>query len=373
MMIGALMGLMAGYLVLCMIDLRYDVLNLIPDEEPEPKRVEARIGPAGAPRQNQPPKPARQRSEAAPRKKKTPPPNIVLGNPNIRQFNPQLANAAANLPAQLPLPIRATSNQPKILVNLPWEPADVELALLSDQENPDGQLSLQKVDQNQWTVRSVGDIHTDIAKFTLPGAALRFEWLDPPTEAMAPLRNSILKISGDRHDHFAALRAPTEVEPITFDLTKSIQRTVCDCADLPDAKKLRADILESEEFPPFEVELGELRGLEIGDQRVLKYRNANATTTIRFVTFKELPGIELETRYELPSGANDTLNVRDGSRKLENLRKSVKLKNDPALKEQLDSLERIVQLAIQLHEKVKLRFRLYCVVDGHEIELVTAQ
>jgi hypothetical protein len=49
------------------------------------------------------------------------------------------------------------------------------------------------------------------------------------------------------------------------------------------------------------------------------------------------------------------------------------LKNDPALKEQLDSLERVVQVAIQLHEKVKVRFRLYCVVDGHEVELVTAK
>ena len=158
--------------------------------------------------------------------------------------------------------------------------------------------------------------------------------------------------------------------PLTFDLNKIIDRVVFDCEDLPDPEKLRVDILELANCPPFKIEGDGLLGLKLGSETIVKYGDeGRVATKIKFINFKDQPTLEFETRYKLPSVLEDSMDIRRGNRRLANLRKSAALRKDPAMQRDVEALERIANIAVQLHEQVKTRYRFYFVVGGHEVLL----
>ena len=306
-----------------------------------------------------------------PQRRNVPPaplPNVIPGPPNAA---PPIRDPFRGMPPQLPVPVPDEIGKPVSLIEVPLEQLDNFELVLVDVD----QLSLTRLPQDTaprtWAVSDGG---STIATFSIVNNSLQFTWSAAPNRvAISALRNAILKIHANQFDHFVTLRAPTVVEPLATDLNNATDRVVCTCDDLPDTNKLRVDILGFDSCPRYSCQ-GPAQGLKLGDATTLLYTDApGATTKVTFATFSNLPAIELETRYVLPSGAQGTMKIGRGNETLRELRRVARVQRNDAAKKDLVALERIAKLANQLHEKMKMRFRFYCIVDEHEIELATTQ
>jgi hypothetical protein len=379
--IGGFFGLAAGYFVLCVIDGRNDFLHLIDDNDAPahqdlageslplrgsdaPKNL--KVPPANPPipqprRNNRIPKVV---PPVVPIPKQVPARDPPRGQPIELDFNP-----FADLPDKLSIPTPLGLQVSIALMSVPLEQLNnFELALVDEPGAKGAEISLERVLQNApwtWIVRTIGDGATEVASFTIKNNDLQFTWSDvPDTVGVSALRNSVLKMRANGHEHFLALRTPSVVKPHIFDLNKVVDRITCDCEHVPDATRLRVDILGLQNCPAHEIQGNGLLGLKLNTETILKYRSpSGAATKIKFVSVKDRPTIEFESRYQLPSGAQDSMEIRRGNRKLNILRRA----NDPKQKADLLALERIAQLARQLHENASVRYRFYSVVGGREV------
>jgi hypothetical protein len=415
LVVGSLIGLFAGYFVLCVIDIRYDFLHLIAEESStaEQKVIDAKLlgnarpeplpddGQRARPErpgiavQRVPPgmdrnpndQPPQKHQRFVPRNQRQPEVDGAddrnlgeelkeqqLGFQRPRAVDPFVAK----LPLCFSLPVPPKVGQPTRLTDVPLGELDnFEMEVIGD-VNRQVELTLSRLSQDDapwtWRVDWLKDNSIEIARFSIVNDVLEFEWLAiPPGEAVATLRNSIVKIRANNLDHFVTLRKPKVIAPVTVDLNKNVDRIICDCDDFPDEVQLRLDATPVD-FPPYDTQGTELRGLKLNDERILTYNGAkSAATRIRFTVFKGNPAIELETRYRLPSGDEDTLNIRRGNRKIQNMQKSLALRNDPILRRDFDALEEVADVATELHERARIQYRVYVNVNEHEVELLTTQ
>ena len=138
--------------------------------------------------------------------------------------------------------------------------------------------------------------------------------------------------------------------------------------------EIRVDILSLQACPVHRLEGKGLLRLQLDDETIIWYSEAAGTgTKIKFANVKGVPTIELEHRYRLPSGSEDAIESQGIQRKANALSRTLAKKDNPKLKADLDALGRIGKLATKLDYKVKMQYRVYCFVDGHEVELVTTR
>jgi hypothetical protein len=142
---------------------------------------------------------------------------------------------------------------------------------------------------------------------------------------------------------------------------------------LPELDKVRVDILGLQNAPRHVVSGAGLIGLSVGEEAVVQYSGVpEATTRIKLTNVRSIPTIELESSYRLPSGDVEKMSIRLGKRKARELdKKLAQNPNSPDVRSESEAFKRVADLARQLHDIVKVRFRFYAFVDGHEVELVT--
>jgi hypothetical protein len=406
--VAAIIGLAAGYFVLCIIDLRYDFLHLLANGAPneqtpssainkpqnnsvtnEPKNGLAHEASAIADPQQSPAseqhlqdEPDRPRQNPAMKPAAVPPPNRPL--PQIKrpvrvtkQNPPKAFDPLAELPANLPLPLPEAVTKPVQLAPIPLNQLEsFELELIVNKDNAAGGLVVGRSDNThvlpQWTwpiqSNNQGAI-SDIAVFSVANTQLEFAW-SPTCErsGVTMLRNAVLNFRGNRIDHFVCLRSPVLLEPLMIDLNKPMQRIVCDCGDLPDLKSIYADVM-LDGFPESRIVGGSLLGLKLGDERTLKWTFQFTEATLRVSRFRNnLYALEVKFQYQLPSGDKDNLEIQHGNRKVSALQS----RSDPRSTADADALVRVGALAKSIHQNARIRCVFYCLVGEHRVELASS-
>ncbi len=367
--VGGLAGLSAGYLVLCYFDLRYDFLHLIaPDPSIHQNDEKAPVPQKDVPQLPDVPAPNKQ-PLVIPNGKSKP---VPIARP---------ADPFKNLPLRLPLPQLPANNHPITLFAIPRGQLDnFELTIINGGNVRNSHLILERLsfDGAKWMsmIKWKAEVVSEVATFSIVNNKLQFAWSNAPVDVgVAALRNSVLKVcANNQPEHFVLLREATMTAPLTFDLDKGVQRVDCDSGDLPDIKDIRVDLMSLDGCPPYKLEGKGLLKLEMNDETIIWYKEAaGAATKIKFANFKRGPSIELEHRYRLPSGVEDAIVVQSVERKIIKMQKALAKKDNSKMKTDLNALILIGALAKKLDKTVKLRYRFYLFVDGHEIELVTTK
>ena len=409
---GGVMGLLAGYCVLCLIDPKYDFLNVMFSKEDRGSSATDATAtpPAIAPSLQRPKLPERESRlgnrvrNAVPNNRDARtdddafssvlPPKIASAEPLPRRSAPQAPNPfRVVIPEALRLPSRDSDGKPAMLTELSMENggkiADQEIALsLSQGSNfTEGQLSLVSENKSwvaQWTQSSPGQEkiseadRTEVGRFSRIANFLCFAWAAEASEpAETAIRNSLLTIRVAGTPHYAALRVPENLDAISIDLKRPKVFAVFTCEYMPELENIRVDIMDSSMLPSHRVEGAGLRGLKQSDVTTLYYPEAiGAFTRVRVIKRGTRPAIEFETRYELPSGLRDELTITRGNRKSQYLRDELAAarayqatRRIAELESDLHALERIAILARQWKEDTKLPLRFYINVDGYEINL----
>ncbi|NOY41658.1 MAG: hypothetical protein GXP26_07480 [Planctomycetes bacterium] len=162
---------------------------------------------------------------------------------------------------------------------------------------------------------------TVIAGLTILDGALQFIWVEEvPEDAVAAVWNSVVFLKAKGIEHTVSLRAPSEVEPLSIDLTKALQRIPCKCEFLPHLDEIYFELTGIARFPannrtgmlPLKIKLRE--SLDI------RYTGAqNAGTTVAMKRKGNIVVVELSSLYTLPSGDNEPMSIPAGNRKMKEL------------------------------------------------------
>jgi len=377
-------GLAAGYLVLCHIDLRYDFLHLIPVEKLE-NQSQPKSDPQKFPHFDPQPKIPVPLQNPRPAPRRVPPPWQVPEHklprkpisPSVPKF---LVDPFADLPPRLALPRPDAINGPFRLMAVPLEEIDnFELTIICSEGDQNRRLALERLPRDgeradwTWVIKWTADDASEVATLSILDNELEFVWSAARNDAaVAAIRNSVLKIRANQHEHFVTLRDPELVPTATFDLDKRPERIICKSEDLPPLTDMRLDIVKLQNCPTHRTEGKGLLGLRLGDETILWYNEVpGVATKITFTNFNGTPAIALEHRYRLPSGVEDAIDIQKGNQKIRNMERALAKKENATMRKDLDALKRIVELAKKLDETVKMRYRFYFFVAGHEVELLT--
>ena len=307
------------------------------------------------------------------------------------------------LPDVLPLPLPSETNDFAKLATIPaGGPDAIKLSLIQGTNHDDGRLALvsssNSTNKNEWVVRwipnatDLGQIREidpiSVARFSTDANTLKFQWarvLKP--EIIGALRNSVLTIRIGEVQHVAGLRAPVVLPRLDVNLRKRYSYLICKYDDLPETTRIRADLVDRSSLPTNNVNDASVSQIKLGEAAVIEYVEApGAESLVAVVRRGVRPAVQFETRYRLPSGYQDILTIQRGNRKMQELRQefegtksyyelsnsSQKNQIRPALQRieaDLRALERIEELAKNLHNGTQLAFRFYFTVADHEVNL----
>ncbi len=409
---GGAMGLLAGYCVLCMIDPKYDFLNVMfSKEDRASSATDAAATPPAIAQSLQRPRLPERESRVRNRERNALPSDrnpkadddafdsvqplkIASAEPLPRRSTPQAPNPfRVVIPEALRLPSRDSDGKPAMLTALSLENGgkvadhDIAFSLSQGSNFTDGQLSLVSENKSwvvHWMPSSPGQEkineadRTEVGRFSRIANFLCFAWAAEATEpAETAIRNSLLTIRVAGTPHYAALRIPENLDALSIDLKKPRVLAVFTCEYMPELENIRVDITDSSTLPSHRVEGAGLRGLKQSDVTTLYYPEAmGASTQVRVIKRGTRPALEFETRYELPSGMQDELTITRGNRKSQYLRDELAAarayqatRRIAELEADLHALERIAILARQWNENTKLPLRFFINVDGYEIDL----
>ncbi len=351
-LLGAPVGLLAGYAVLCMIGPDYDFLHLMSRSESANATVSGQDHDVvidhpklpEAPRSESRPEVIRRQStadegyHAAVERR-----HAVPSRPDVKPENvssPDL-DPLTSLPTVLPLPDSSRVGARLGLAPIPIEIATtLQLSLIDGGDGVDGQLRLTSQQdtgsaQQSWAVEWVPAVTelqdidhaapTDVGTFAVDDGELQFMWsADVTPAAEAALVNSLLNVQIGDHKHLVPLRAPVLQLPLTIDLTDPVSRVRCAAGDFPDLSRVRLDVTGLPSFPPKHVDRAGLLGLEVGDSRTIWYSEVDgAGTRLSLVRRGRVVVLEAESRYRLPSGDEEGMSIVLGRRKFGQLRKEL--------------------------------------------------
>lgn len=304
-LVGAAIGLLAGYAVLCMIDPRYDFLHLMFTEEangtavrqteppptnPQANAVDQLSPPARVPRRSRRSdsafggiaRPLESADDSAASTGIVPQRREPRDNENWR-----IQQTLSSLPKSISLPPTTIVGESTNIMAIPDEIAErVNVNLIDGGDDKKGELSLEapadrEATNRSWTVlwlpqagdpaADVEDEPLDVGAFVVAGGELRFGWgsnvsADPASAA----KNSLIKLTVGTHSRIIALREPEKLPMLTIDLKKSTNQMLYRCDDVPSPGDVRVDV-ELVEFPRNVAETGSLRGLKISDEVEIRY------------------------------------------------------------------------------------------------------
>jgi hypothetical protein len=350
--IGTAAGILAGYAILCIVDTKYDYLNLFSTVKPEASvtpKVELRDAPS-----NPQPKaplqlPHKPKQQAIPKLQPGPAngnnnlgANIAPNNGNLNlpagsKPKPIDTNPLDSLPIHISLPALDVVAPPSALAAFPpgSDATPIDLSLIDGGDQEKGKLELREspseLPSKRWMARwtpaatdlaKINEIDPkDIGTVLLNVDGLTYGWTaDAPKQAASSLRNSLLRIASGDKEHFIALRDPVDSRPLTIDLKAPRVHTMCKCEDPPQPSDVRVDITALDGFPPYRLEGSELTGLKVGDKATLQYTGVQrAATQLSIVRSGALVSIQVESRYQLPSNDEEGMSIMLGNRKLKQL------------------------------------------------------
>ena len=350
--IGTAAGILAGYAILCIVDTKYDYLNLFSTVKPETSvtpKVELRDAPSNAHPKATLQLPHKPKQQAIPKLQPGPAngnnnlgANIAPNNGNLNLpagINPKpiVANPLDSLPTHISLPALDVVAPPSALAAFPLgnDATPIHLSLIDGGDQEKGKLELREspseLPSKRWMVRwtpaatdlaKIDEIDPkDIGTVLLNVDGLTYGWTaDVPKLAASSLRNSLLRFASGDKEHFIALRDPVDGRPLTIDLKAPRVHTMCKCEDPPQPSDVRVDITALDGFPPYQLEGNELTGLKVGDKTTLQYTGVQrAATQLSIIRTGALVSIQVESRYQLPSNDEEGMSIMLGNRKLKQL------------------------------------------------------
>ena len=332
-----------------------------------------------------------------------------------------------NLPDRISLPSSTNARQ----FSLFGIGSDAEVLLIS--QHP----SLTLVDNVFYWQQQDGN-RVAVAELAIRLKEVLFRWQESvPVEAETVLRNSLIKLSHEPHEHVVSLREPVVLDAPLFDLKKSVQSINCKIEYAPEPGQIWLDLAESH-LPHHRIEGTELKKIRIGEEALLWWNGADAAATkVQLVKRGNIAALKLDSRYKLPSGDEEPMSVPRGNRNLKDLNdvldSAIAAKNTirglrsylsrlmsearqptggyvngiwienpvlaarkasllieisatenrisqaenliarkPAIEKELRELQNVAVVARSLHESVRIAYRFYTVVGGHDVNLVIA-
>lgn len=265
-----------------------------------------------------------------------------------------------------------------------------------------------------------------VAGLALIEGSLKFRWMAPvPAAAETAIRNSIVRLSSDEHQHVLALRTAESLAPLQIDLKKAEQKLVSKCDFLPATDDICFELTGIDQLPDCTCEGDELARLQVRGQTTLQYLAATgAATRLTMRKRGKVVVVEIENGFALPSGDEQPMSITSGTNKLNDLEaasadisaaeaalpglrsqlKTLQSKGKKALntlqRQQLqttllttqqrisygerlvsqklavtadiNAIKQVAEVAKQLHE-TEVPYRFYTVVDGHEVNLLLAK
>lgn len=427
--VGAVMGLLAGYAVICLINPRYDFLNIMFRHEEAPSAAhpmdanEAAAVPLPVTVNRQDDKPTRipsvfnrQRRQQVPRVA----PPVSEANAQVdpvidsddqflrRNWTQSPRQSQIEIPKELPLPSLTSVDAPIMLGKLkfgggiPKSAQEFPLELVQGAGFTGGVLGLEQKElaskQFTWNVywtpagENLLDASTisprHIGTFVLIDDVLCFSWR-PGIDKIQELamRNSLLRVKEGNVTHRAALRVPDHVDAIELDLKRPKVAHVFSCSHMPEIEQIFVDITDTSSLPghtsllPHYMASGaDIERLTLGDAATLTYNSASAATTN--LSIRDRQGrllFVVNSQFTLPSGLADDLTILRGKRKEQYLKKELvdaQARKDSGgiatVQNDIRALNEVARLVNNWKDGTRLPLRFFIEVDGHEIDLAKA-
>lgn len=225
----------------------------------------------------------------------------------------------------------------------PEPPAVVEVAKTKPLEIPFAVTLPPSADGQLATLATVdGECEISLAtaadELTLDGHALRwgkavvagvravdgsvqFRWMNGvPEDAVAAIRNSLLKIKAGNASYYMRLREPVEGEPLKLDMQAATHRVTIRCEALPPVGDIRCEISLQGQIPVKEVKGAAAKSIKVRDEAIVCYDfMGDAATKVTIKSNGEAVSLMLATQYVLPSGDVEAMSIARGTRKMNEL------------------------------------------------------
>ncbi len=183
---------------------------------------------------------------------------------------------------------------------------------------------------------AVPETSEPIAGLTIRDGKLIFRWLtDAPDGGIAAVHNSILRIERPAGTETLAMRMPVFVDPIKLDFKKPVLRVTCGCDHPPPFDSIRLTILAGHDFPAFKTTGDNLSSMKVRSETIAMFNMPSSAegVGIKFTMRKRgrTVGIDLHTRYRLPSNYEGSLTFSNGSKKRKEIENLMNLANNASL------------------------------------------
>jgi hypothetical protein len=379
--LGGMMGICAGYFLLCVYHPKYDFLNLlyrtqeeqavatdsIPSTEPRPLTRATAV-------------PERRNNSSSPRRDPFIRKEAPLAKTSLepkrppRQPTPAAAKPKIGVPDKVDLPPLAAKDDIQTLGHIEIDdPANVSLKLKTLVEGTNGtpRFTLNHSESpNLWTVHFFNESFgepIEVAQFVVDQETISFQWTSQDDNSgYEQLRNGVLEIQIDDQKQEVLLRKPVMVEPLTIDLDKPKQLVVGKCDAPPSRTDIRVEIGELENFPRYNIENGNLTTLRIGDERILRYQSVpEVACRCRLLRRGSYVALEIQHHFTMPSMDDFVMTISQVNKKKHELERklnavSAAIKAVPKVESYLNNLrieERKPQLATRdraLDEEIRV-------------------
>ncbi|MBA3481846.1 MAG: hypothetical protein H0T51_08535 [Pirellulales bacterium] len=159
-----------------------------------------------------------------------------------------------------------------------------------------------------------------VAGLRIGDALVEFKWVKgAPSQSVAAVRNSVLKLTSADKTHHIALRSPVKAKAPVIELAQSSFRIYAKCDAPPHHSLVRFTFGLADQLPVKVLE-GKTEGMKSGDEVLLQYdTSGDAATKVSVRPAGVVLCADFATQYLLPSGDVEPLTISRGNRKLKQL------------------------------------------------------